>query len=72
MKSKPKPLFIYPPITKFERYSSAIGASGGQQIPLGIYYIAAHVREHGYETGIIDAEALDLKKKDIYRLDVVR
>ena len=39
-------LLVYPPITRFERYSSAIGASGGQQIPLGIYYLASYDSVH--------------------------
>ena len=54
---RPKLLLVYPPITPRERYSSAIGASGGRQIPLGIYYLAAFTGRHGFKTDVIDAEA---------------
>jgi radical SAM superfamily enzyme YgiQ (UPF0313 family) len=64
----PKLLLVYPPITKFERYSSAIGASGGRQIPLGIYYLAAYIRKHGYATDVVDAEAFDFDNQKIIRL----
>jgi len=50
-------LFIYPPISKMERYSSKIGSAGGEQIPLGIFYLAAFMREKGWEVAIIDGEA---------------
>ncbi len=63
--TKTKTLLAYPPLTKFERYSSAIGASGGCQIPLGVFYLAAYIREHGYETDVIDAEAFDWSVEDI-------
>ncbi|MCK4602983.1 MAG: radical SAM protein [Phycisphaerae bacterium] len=62
---KPKPLLVYPPITRLERYGSAIGAAGGQQIPLGMYYLAAYLRSKGYETDVIDAETLDSTNEDI-------
>ena len=60
-----KPLLVYPPITKYERYSSAIGAGGGQQIPLGVYYLAAYIRQEGFETDVIDAEALDMDAEGV-------
>ncbi|KKL25893.1 hypothetical protein LCGC14_2400750, partial [marine sediment metagenome] len=63
--SKPKILLVYPPITKLERYSSAIGASGGEQIPLGVYYLAAYVRERGYGVDVLDGEALGLTNQQI-------
>ncbi len=53
----PRVLFIYPPITRFERYSSAIGSVGGQQIPLGIFYCAAYLLKNGIEANVLDAEA---------------
>ncbi len=63
-------LLVYPPITKMERYSSSIGGSGGCQIPLGVFYLAAYVRNHGFETDVLDAEAMDLSYDDVIkRLD---
>ncbi len=53
-------LLVYPNITKRERYSSAIGESGGQQIPLGLFYLASYVRKYGFDVNVIDAEANDL------------
>jgi len=54
---KEKILLAYPPITKFERYSSSIGSSGGQQIPLGLFYLASYLRQNGFEADVVDAEA---------------
>lgn len=51
---------LYPPISKEERYGSSLGSAGGRQIPLGLFYLAAYVRKHGYEVQAIDAEAEDL------------
>ena len=51
---------IYPPISKQERYSSAIGSAGGNQIPLGVFYLAAYLRQHGHDVQVIDAEARNL------------
>lgn len=51
-------LLIYPPISVQERYSSDIGYAGGKQIPLGIYYLAAFIRERGHDVRAIDAEVL--------------
>jgi len=61
---------LYPPITKQERYSSSIGNSGGEQIPLGIYYLASFLKENGYDIKVVDAEANKLTEKDI--LEVVK
>ncbi|MEO5356602.1 MAG: B12-binding domain-containing radical SAM protein [Nitrospirae bacterium YQR-1] len=58
---------LYPPITKMERYSSKVGSVGGEQIPLGIYYIASYLRENSYEVAVTDAEALKLTEDDIIR-----
>jgi hypothetical protein len=60
-----KILLVYPPITKFERYSSAIGSSGGQQIPLGVSYLASYLRSNGFEADVIDAEAESLTYENI-------
>jgi len=56
---------IYPPITKFERYSSEIGSAGGCQIPLGIYYLASYLRQHKFDVKVVDAEALNLTSEQI-------
>lgn len=65
MKNQVKLLLVYPPITRYERYSSSIGASGGHQIPLGIFYLAAYVRLQGYDVSVIDAEADNLSARKI-------
>jgi hypothetical protein len=44
--------FLYPPISKQERYSSDIGNAGGEQIPLGVYYLASFIRQYNYEVKI--------------------
>ena len=62
-----KVYLLYPPISKKERYSSEIGSAGGDQIPLGIYYIAAYLRNNGFEVMITDAEAENLKTDDILK-----
>jgi len=56
---------LYPPISKKERYSSDIGSAGGEQIPLGIYYLAAYVRDNGYSVMVTDAEAEKLTSREI-------
>ena len=67
MNKDAKIMFIYPPISKHEKYSSDIGNSGGRQIPLGIYYLASYMRSKGYEVYAIDAEAEELSVCDIIR-----
>ena len=62
---KSRILLVYPPITKLERYSSAIGGSGGRQIPLGVFYLASYVRTHGFEVDVLDAEARNLSYDEI-------
>lgn len=64
----PKIMFVYPPITVQERYSSSIGNSGGKQIPLGIYYLASYMRSKGYEVMAIDAETENLDISDIIKI----
>ncbi|MHB1651893.1 MAG: B12-binding domain-containing radical SAM protein [Desulfitobacteriaceae bacterium] len=56
---------IYPPISKEERYSSKIGAAGGAQIPLGIFYLASYLRENGFAVALTDGEAENLEAKEI-------
>jgi len=64
---KSRVLLIYPPISKQERYSSEIGASGGNQIPLGVFYLAALLRQNGYPVDVIDGEANNLAAGQIAR-----
>lgn len=60
-----KVYLLYPPISKMERYSSAVGSVGGEQIPLGIFYLASFLRENGYDVTVSDAEALNLTEEQI-------
>lgn len=62
---KSKILLVYPLITKLERYSSAIGSSGGQQIPLGVFYLASYLRTNGFKADVLDAEAMGQSYDDI-------
>ena len=52
-----KVYILYPPISKQERYSSAVGSVGGNQIPLGIYYLASFLSDNNYSVEVCDAEA---------------
>ena len=65
MKPGNKILLLYPPISKFERYSSEIGNAGGEQIPLGIFYIASTLQKNNFEVKVIDAEAEHLNTEQI-------
>lgn len=65
MLNTPKPFLVYPPITKAERYGSNLGIFGGNQIPLGLYYLAGYLRRHGYEVSAVDGEACGLGAEDI-------
>lgn len=58
-------LLIYPPISKEERYSSAIGSAGGRQMPLGVFYLASYLRRRGHRIEVIDGEAENLSTDDI-------
>ena len=60
-----KVFILYPPISKLERYGSAVGNAGGNQIPLGIFYLGAFLRSLGHQIHLIDAEARDLTVDDI-------
>jgi anaerobic magnesium-protoporphyrin IX monomethyl ester cyclase len=70
MRDKKKIYLLYPPISKMERYSSGVGSVGGEQIPLGIFYLAATLRQNGYDVSVTDAEALKRTEEDI--LDELR
>lgn len=65
MRKKKKVYLLYPPISKMERYSSGVGSVGGEQIPLGIFYLSAFLRQNGYDVSVTDAEALGLTEGEI-------
>src|SRR3972149_2403337 len=67
MNNKNKIYLLYPPISKKERYSSELGASGGEQIPLGIFYLASYLRKNGFEVKVTDAEAEKITTTQIIR-----
>ena len=50
-------ILVYPNITKAERYRGNLGIFGGNQIPLGMFYLAAYLRKHGYAVDAVDAES---------------
>ena len=58
-------LLVYPPISKRERYCSAIGSAGGNQTPLGVFYLAAYLRQRDHQVEVIDGEARGLSAEDI-------
>jgi anaerobic magnesium-protoporphyrin IX monomethyl ester cyclase len=59
-------LFIFPPTTVAERYGkNSVGDAGGDLPPLGISYIAAHLREKGRGVAILDACALGMTFEEI-------
>ena len=64
-KSNKTVYLLYPPITKQERYSSDIGSVGGEQIPLGIFYLASYLRKNNYDVHITDAEALKMTTEEV-------
>ena len=63
--AKPSVLLVYPPISKLDRYGSELGVFGGKQIPLGVFYLAAYLRQLGYPVQALDAEARELTSDDV-------
>jgi len=57
-----KVFLLYPPVSREERYSSKIGSAGGSQIPLGIYCIAAYLRDRGHAVKVVDGEGLSYEE----------
>ena len=55
-----KVLLVYPNISRNERYRGRLGAFGGKQIPLGLFSLAAFLRQQGYRVDAVDAEARGL------------
>jgi radical SAM superfamily enzyme YgiQ (UPF0313 family) len=58
-------LLVYPNIIRAERYGGSLGIFGGKQIPLGVFYLAAYLRQHGCRVDVIDAEARGLPPEAI-------
>lgn len=56
---------IYPGISVTERYGRDIGDIGGKQAPLGLLYLSSFLRQNGFQTQVIDAEALKLSDNAI-------
>lgn len=56
---------IYPGISVKERYGRDIGDVGGKQAPLGVLYLSAYLKEKGFDTQVIDAEALRLSNDKV-------
>ena len=56
---------IYPGISVEERYGRDIGDIGGKQAPLGLLYLSSYLKSKGFETQVIDAEALSLSSNSI-------
>jgi anaerobic magnesium-protoporphyrin IX monomethyl ester cyclase len=63
-----KLLLVYPPIKRSERYQGGYGVFGGSQIPLGLFCLAAYIRQHGHEVEAVDAEAQNLSSEAILTL----
>ncbi len=61
-------MLINPPITLRERYGINIGGIAGHQMPLGLYYLSAFLKKHGFECGVIDAEYGNLSPGEIISL----
>jgi radical SAM superfamily enzyme YgiQ (UPF0313 family) len=58
-----KILFLNPPLTIQERYGS-LASAGAMEPPHGLTYLASVLREAGWDTQILDAEALRLSDKE--------
>ncbi|MBN1869560.1 MAG: ChbG/HpnK family deacetylase [Candidatus Omnitrophica bacterium] len=59
---KKKVVFVNPPLGLEQRYG-ALSDAGGVEIPLGLVYLAAVVRENGFDAGIVDSQALGLNDR---------
>ncbi|MCX6355725.1 MAG: radical SAM protein [Candidatus Aureabacteria bacterium] len=58
-----KILFLNPPLSTQERYG-ALAAAGAMEPPHGLTYLASVMRESGWDTHILDAEALRLNESE--------
>ncbi len=66
--SKLDALFIFPPLTLYERYGERkVGNVGGFLPPLGISYIASYLRQSGYKVDVIDALSSHMTEDDIIK-----
>ncbi len=58
-------LFL-PFLSNEEAYSTPVGDMiDGEHVPLGIYYLAGYIREHGYPVAVTDAQATKLTQDQI-------
>ncbi len=64
-----KILFLNPPLSLDHRYGS-LSAAGAAEPPLGLAYLAAVTRKNGFNTGILDAQALGLGVEGTFDLIV--
>jgi radical SAM superfamily enzyme YgiQ (UPF0313 family) len=61
-------VLVNPYITILERYGKDVGDIGGHQMPLGIFYLAAYLRRHGFSVEVVDAEARRLHHEEVAEL----
>lgn len=54
-----KIIFVNPPLPIKNRYG-ALGQAGGREVPFGLCYLAAVVRQQGFSTAIIDSQTLNI------------
>jgi len=58
-------VLINPYITSIERYNRDVGEIGGHQMPLGIFYLAAYLKQCGENAQIIDAESQRMEHETV-------
>ena len=64
-----KVFILYPPLSTQERFSSQLGHAVGHQIPLGVFYLAACLRNLGHTVEVVDAEVRNLDAESV--LDMI-
>lgn len=64
---KERILFLNPPLIAAQRYG-VLAQSGSAEPPIGLAYLAAAVRKNGFETAILDAQALGIELDDCLKL----
>ncbi|RKY37094.1 MAG: hypothetical protein DRP78_02000 [Candidatus Omnitrophota bacterium] len=62
-----KIIFVYPPLTSYQRYGH-LGKVVGILQPLNLCYLAASTRQAGFATEIIDSSALGIELDEVARL----
>lgn len=56
-------VFVHPPLSLEKRYS-ILAQAGAIEAPFGLCYLAALTRQQGFNTSIVDAQALNLSIKE--------